>query len=204
LAVAVLAGRISPWDAAREWRAQIERCLASGLRPLFLNSHEHVHMLPPLFPVATALAREYGVEHIRFPTAERAARPSAGGVFRNAIMKALEAFDRLPPGVPAARFLGLQQSGKLDLGYFEETMPQLRAGEVYELMCHPGRLDRNEVTDPRLLGYHDWEGELATLTNPAVKELLQRHGVRLVGYRDLLIENGRLVARAKLSGENGQ
>ena len=108
-------------------------------------------------------------------------------------------FNRSPAGLPAARFLGLQQSGRLDLTYFEEIVPRLRPGEVYELMCHPGQLDRGEVDDPRLLGYHDWEGELATLTNPAVAELLQRHGVRLVGYRDLVVENGRLVTRPEPS-----
>jgi chitin disaccharide deacetylase len=195
LAVAVLTGRISPEDVAREWRAQIERCLACGLKPVFLNSHEHVHMLPPLFPIATALARECGVAHIRFPTAERAARASAGGVFRNAAMKTLGVFNRSPAGLPAARFLGLQPSGRLDLGYLEDTIPRLRAGEVYELMCHPGQLDRGEVDDPRLLGYHDWEGELALLTSPAAKDLLQRHGVRLVGYRHLEILENRLVIR---------
>jgi len=193
LAVAVLAGRVPRDDVAREWRAQIERCLACGLQPVFLNSHEHVHMLPPLFPIATALAREYGVAHIRFPTAERAARASAGGVFRNAVMKTLGVFNRSAAGLPAARFLGLQQSGRLDLTYFEEIIPRLQPGEVYELMCHPGHLDRGEVDDPRLLGYHDWEGELALLTSPAAKDLLQRSGVRLVGYRDLVVENSRLV-----------
>ena len=195
LAVAVLAGRIPRDDVAREWRAQIERCLACGLKPVFLNSHEHVHMLPPLFPIATALAREYGVAHIRFPTAERAARASAGGVFRNAVMRTLGVFNRSPAGLPAARFLGLQQSGRLDLTYFEETIPRLQPGEVYELMCHPGHLDRGEVDDPRLLGYHDWEGELALLTSPVAKALLRRHGVRLVGFRDLEILENRLVIR---------
>jgi hypothetical protein len=42
------------------------------------------------------------------------------------------------------------------------------------------------VSDPRLIDYHDWEGELAVLTNPDVKELLMRHGVRVIGYRDLV------------------
>lgn len=195
LAAAVLSGRIGRQEVEREWRTQIERCLACGLELRFVNSHEHVHMLPPLFPVATALARDYGVAHIRFPAAERAGGGSAGGMFRNTVMKTLRAFNRLPPGVPAARFLGLRQSGRLDLKYLEEAIPTLRAGEVYELMCHPGCLDVGEVRDARLLGYHDWEGELAALTDPAARELLQKHHVRLIGYRDLEIEDSHLVMR---------
>jgi chitin disaccharide deacetylase len=196
LAVAVLAGRISLDDVVREWQAQIERCLACGLKLAFLNSHEHVHMLPPLFPLVLALAREHGIAHVRFPAAERPVRASAGGMFRNAVMKALETVNRRARRQPAPRFLGLQLSGKLDLGYLEDTIPRLRAGEVYELMCHPGHLDRAEVDDPRLLGYHDWEGELAVLTSPAAKDLLQRDGVRLVGYRDLAVVEGRLALRS--------
>ena len=41
-------------------------------------------------------------------------------------------------------------------------------------MCHPGEFDAQEVTDTRLLRYHDWEGELRTLTSPAARELLRR------------------------------
>jgi hypothetical protein len=52
-------------------------------------------------------------------------------------------------------------------------------------MCHPGDFDPQEVSDPRLLRYHDWQGELRTLTSPALRELLDRSGVRLVGYRHL-------------------
>ena len=62
-------------------------------------------------------------------------------------------------------------------------------------MCHPGQFDAQEVSDPRLRRYHDWEGELRTLTSPAVRELLQRHGVRLIGYRHLVVSDDRLVAR---------
>ena len=74
-------------------------------------------------------------------------------------------------------------------------LSRLAAGEVYELMCHPGEFDAQEVTDTRLRRYHDWEGELSTLTSPAARELLQRHGIRLVGYRHLSVKDKRLVVQ---------
>ena len=89
----------------------------------------------------------------------------------------------------------METSGKLDVPYFERNIPQLCAGRVYELMCHPGQFDAQEVSDPRLRRYHDWEGELSTLTSSAVRELLQRHRVRLIGYRNVEARDGRLVAR---------
>ena len=68
VAMAIVSGAIGIDDVRLEWRAQIERCLEAGLRVSFLNSHEHLHMLPALFPVASALAGEYGIAHVRFPT----------------------------------------------------------------------------------------------------------------------------------------
>jgi predicted glycoside hydrolase/deacetylase ChbG (UPF0249 family) len=61
-------------------------------------------------------------------------------------------------------------------------------------MCHPGFRVDSEIDNPRLYGYHDWEGERETLSGPAARALLERHGVRLLGYRDLVRQNGRLTA----------
>jgi predicted glycoside hydrolase/deacetylase ChbG (UPF0249 family) len=194
VATAVLSGAIEVEDVRREWRAQIERCFESGLGVRFLNSHEHVHMLPPLFPVASALAAEYGIAHIRFPTAEFARGWSPGPLLRSVIVRTLEAINRRA-AAPAAEFLGMAPSGKLDLAYLERSVSRLCAGRVYELMCHPGQFDAREVGDRRLLRYHDWEGELQALTSPAAREMLESHGVRLVGYRQVEVRDGRLALR---------
>jgi len=195
LAKAILSGGIKIDAVKREWRAQIERCLEHGLKLRFLNSHEHMHMLPSLFPVVKALARDYDIRHIRFPTSRLAESMSPGSLFRSAVIKVLETINRGHLDSPAAHFLGMETSGRLDMEYLQETVPQLRAGRVYELMCHPGDFDPQEVSDPRLLRYHDWQGELRTLTSPALRELLDRTGVRLVGYRHLEVRDERLVAR---------
>jgi predicted glycoside hydrolase/deacetylase ChbG (UPF0249 family) len=191
-AAAILSGIIRPEDVRAEWRAQIDRCLEHALHVRFLNSHEHVHMLPSLFRVATALAQEYDIAHVRLPTA-RFAWTSTASMFRGAVIKTLKAVNHRRADRPAADFLGMEISGKLSLPYLEQTIPRLRAGRVYELMCHPGYFDAEEVTDRRLLRYHDWEGELRTLTSSAARELLDRHGVRLIGYRQVYVRDNRLV-----------
>ena len=53
-------GRVQAEEAASEWRAQIDHALAAGLQPGFLDSHEHIHMPPPLFVFASTLAARYG------------------------------------------------------------------------------------------------------------------------------------------------
>ena len=195
VAMAIVSRAIGIDDVRLEWRAQIERCLETGLRVRFLNSHEHVHMLPSLFPVASALAGEYGIAHVRFPTSRFAWGSSGGSFLRSAIVKALETINRHRVAIPTAHFLGMETSGKLDVSYLERNIPRLCAGRIYELMCHPGQFDAQEVSDPRLRRYHDWEGELRTLTSSAVRELLQRHRVRLIGYRHVEVRDDRLVVR---------
>jgi len=200
MAKAILSGAIKIDAVKREWRAQIERCLEHGLKLRFLNSHEHMHMLPSLFPVAKALARDYDIPHMRFPMSRLSGSSSAGSLFRGAVIKVLETINRRHMDTPTAHFLGLEASGKLNMRYLETMLPRLRPGRVYELMCHPGDFDPQEVTDRRLLRYHDWQGELRTLTSPALRELLARSAVRLVGYRHLEISDDRLVVQIERAG----
>ena len=76
MAIAILSGAVKSKHVSDEWRAQIERCLDNGLRVRFLNSHEHMHMLPSLFPVIMMLAKDYNIAHIRFPTSRLGAGSS--------------------------------------------------------------------------------------------------------------------------------
>ena len=57
----ILKGQISLKDVRGEWCAQIEAC--RGRKLMFLNSHEHIHMLPVLFGLTVELRRNIG-----FPT----------------------------------------------------------------------------------------------------------------------------------------
>ncbi len=202
LAACVLSGWITPADVRREWEAQVERCLELQLRPRFLNSHEHIHMLPLLFPVARELAASFGIGHLRVPTAHPSIRARPAAIVRDAIMKGLEWANGRGQGTPAPRFLGLGASGRLATEDLARDVQAMQAGEVYELMCHPGSFDAQEVSDPRLLAYHDWEGELATVTSPAARALLDERGVRLIGYRHLELCDGRLSARLEARSAN--
>ena len=110
-------------------------------------------------------------------------------------MKLLAMVNRRHIDIPVAHFLGMEQSGKLGLGYLQKELPCLQPGQVYELMCHPGHYEEQEVHDQRLLRYHDWKGEFDMLTNPAVRDMLHEHRIQLIGYRHLEIQAGQFVIR---------
>lgn len=188
MARAILGGRIGMALVRAEWRAQIETLLALGLRLRFLNSHEHLHMLPGLFGTARALAREYGIDALRLTRADWSPPLPPPALVRNLVLGPLAWLHARSAGPEPPRFIGLGGSGRLDAAYLERIFARLRPGRVYELMCHPGRLDRTQITDPRLLAYHAWEDELALLTGPDFRALCERHCIRLVNYRVLAAE----------------
>jgi predicted glycoside hydrolase/deacetylase ChbG (UPF0249 family) len=101
-------------------------------------------------------------------------------------MSGLALIGRIRGAFPAPSFLGMGQSGRLSEQYLSAVLASLQPARVYELMCHPGILDREEVPDQRLLAYHDWEQERQVLCSEALREELAANSVRLIGYRDLM------------------
>jgi len=96
----------------------------------------------------------------------------------------------------------MAESGRLGLADLQALLPGLQPGGIYELMCHPGFRVDAEIDNPRLFDYHDWEGELAALTSPEARTLLESHGIRLIRYRDIERRDGRLVARVPTDQTN--
>lgn len=169
-----------------EWRAQIERCLVAGLTVRFLNSHEHIHMLPPLFRLVIELSAGYGVPHIRLSTPEWPRRWSPGTLARDAALALFARLDRGALASPTLPLAGMGISGHLDLAGLDRIVRSLSPGTCTELMCHPGRPpEGDDGIEPATRAYHDWDGERRALCDPRFGELLDRHRVRLVRYRDL-------------------
>ena len=176
----LLAGKITLADVRAEWRAQIETCRSQKL--CFLNSHEHIHMLPILFPLTLELAKDYGIEYVRLTQAEWLAPFGLSALIRNTLMQTMQLINQRHLKVKQPLFLGLSRSGKLDYDYLTTMLPKLKPGQSYELMCHPGHFNPTEISDARLLAYHDWEGELALLQSPKVHDLYEKFGIRLSPY----------------------
>lgn len=184
LAASVLSRRISAETIIAEWRAQIQRCMDSGVRIAFLNSHEHVHLLPVLFRGALQLAREFDIDQVRVPRAEWGPSITSDSMIRNIAVSSL----RSVSGADSHRvptFVGLNMSGRLDAEYLSWRLARLDGGRVFELMCHPGWHDSEAAGKKKLRDYHDWELELESLTRPEFTELLEEHGIELVSYEDL-------------------
>lgn len=154
-------------------------------------------MLPPLFKLTGWLAEDLDIPHTRSVSPEWGESRTPGALVRSAVTQALVRINRRHSATATPALLGLGRSGRLTLSYVERCVGDLRAGRVYELMCHPGHYVPGEIVDSRVPSYHDWEGELSLLRSEAMRALLESRGVRLVGYRDLAHTPERLTAHSR-------
>lgn len=131
-----LCGKPLGAEAAIEWRAQIERAQHSGLNVSHLDSHKHVHLIPPLLEVAILLAREKQVSYLRLPLEFAALRrgPMGAALW----LLALRARRRLDlAGLEYAdRFVGIGVTGKMVKNHLQAALDGA-CHELIEIMVHP-------------------------------------------------------------------
>jgi chitin disaccharide deacetylase len=185
----LLLGRIRLKDVEREFRAQIEKCLNAGLEPTHLDSHQHVHALPPLFTMVQRLARAYGIRGMRIPRDSPRWRGNfrCDGFAQKYALSLLARADALAfPDQSIHKCHGA--AGIFDSGVLSEErllaiIDRIPEG-VTELVCHPGAGDAQSAA---LYGHwqYNWQTELAALTSSAVKARLQAKQIELIGYSAL-------------------
>lgn len=184
--------RISLRDIEHEFRAQIEKCLAAGLKLSHLDSHQHTHTFPPIFVLVVRLANQYSIPGIRIPRAV----PKLGDRFADRFVAKCvlclfaHADAALVPRhncITTRRFAGLFESGHLTEEAALRIIGKLKGGAT-ELACHPGRPDDS-------VKYASWnqrrQVELATLTSRRVKDTVTRLGIELIDYRQLCSDSAR-------------
>jgi chitin disaccharide deacetylase len=185
----LLLGRIRLKDVEREFRAQIEECINAGLTPTHLDSHQHVHALPPLFRMVLRLAREYGIYGMRIPRDSprwRGKFPCDGFAQKYALslLARGDAFAFRDPSVKTCHgAAGIFDSGVLSEERLLGIIDRLPEGTT-ELVCHPGA---GGAESAALYGHwrYNWGTELAALTSAAVKARLQARQIKLINYSTL-------------------
>ena len=201
----IVAGRIDLVHVEDEFRAQIEKVIEAGIQPSHLDSHESIHMYPALFNVVAVLAREFRLpvrlqdepmEVSAFASRQSYLRYLSSEAFiKNSVMKTLSRRYRVllrDWGIPTSdNFLSTFNCLRKDPENLERAL--IRALEdlqpgVTELMVHPGFSD--SLLESSLDGGHQAallrEEEVRILTDPKLRELLERHDIRLIDYRALM------------------
>jgi predicted glycoside hydrolase/deacetylase ChbG (UPF0249 family) len=79
---------------------------------------------------------------------------------------------------------GVVATGSLDLELFLAIIELIPDG-TWEFVCHPGYAD-SELASVRTRLRQSREEELKVLTSPAARQALDRRGIQLISYRDLV------------------
>jgi predicted glycoside hydrolase/deacetylase ChbG (UPF0249 family) len=203
---AVMIHKLWTWGAAgreieAEFRAQIRWMKDRGVVPTHADSHRHMHIYPAaVAPFRRALAAE-GISCARalrasvWPRGRLLDRESIGGPHEGPLVRRLSVqayrgalqwivFRKLDMPDGRVSFLSRDRHDLSVLGErWKAAIENLPAG-TFELACHPGLFERGFSEADAIRTQR--EEELRWLTNRDLCEAVDRSGVRLITYRDLL------------------
>jgi predicted glycoside hydrolase/deacetylase ChbG (UPF0249 family) len=196
LVMGLSSGKIRSKEIELELRAQIEKIIASGIKPTHFDTHKHTHAHPRVLSALARVAQEFGITRIRKPVEDLGdswqSTKDGRLSFLKQILGAGAARTILPRFRATSRkyglrypdhFLGLASTGHLGAAALRKLMDTLKDGQT-EIMLHPGMCDDElEATGSRLQMHR--QKEMEALIDPGVKQLAAEKGVRLISYREL-------------------
>lgn len=177
-------GAISLREVELEAQRQLERVRGAGLTVTHIDSHQHLHALPPLFDIVTALAREHHVPYVRLPRDAHLLPTRLDRWLGVRGLARMSAGDRrrVPAGVRVNdRTIGIMDAGRNDAGRLLRLLAKVEG--VTELVAHPGE-DDAAIASRYGWGYR-WDAEREALCDPRVREKIAAEGITLGGVRDL-------------------
>ena len=179
-------GRINWDEVEREIAAQIGRFQNTGLQLSHLDSHQHLHMFPPVFQIVSRLTRGMNNVWVRNPVGPWQKPPSVrmGRWIKRlglnlTCMSARGLHGSPLPQMPDGMY-GFEVSGRLTRSALEQILWNIPDG-LYELVCHPGEDDADTRTRYGHWSYR-WTEELEVLTAPETRVALQEHGIALTSF----------------------
>ncbi len=140
-----------------ELEAQVCRVREAGIPVTHLDSHRHIHLIPPIYKTTVALAEKYGIGRVRLIRENIADSIRFGGVegvFLNGgvvkylLLGSFSLFNRLHADRSGRRFYSILHTGGVTREALEKI---LGSGLSYEVMIHPGYPDMDaeaEIFDP--------------------------------------------------------
>lgn len=184
-----LLGEVDYTQVYRELDAQMEKIMAEGLNITHVDSHQHLHMLPKVWPIVQALMKKYGLHRLRVPRESyvfKALHANPVRVMaRNSLTflgeRAMRDVHRL--GFTTTNFFwGMVDGGNMNEENLTYILSRLPFG-VHEIMMHPGR-STNELAKTFSWGYH-WQDEFHALTSPRIRQLMDEKKIQKINFGDL-------------------
>ncbi len=189
-----LSGRLHADEIEAEATAQIRKLQSAGIQVSHIDTHKHTHMFPQVLHPLLRAAQACGVLAVRNPFGWMAFsgianRPQLwqrygqvkllnllAGKFRHAVADA--------GMLTTDGSVGVIATGALDDRLFHFILETLPEG-TWEFVTHPGYNDA-ELAGIRTRLRESRDLELGVLTSAATRTLLDRNGIQIISYPDLL------------------
>ena len=193
-AMRAVGGSLNPAEVETEVAAQIRKLQAGGIQPSHVDTHKHSHVFHQVLRPVLRAAKACGVRAIRNPFGRVAfsavlGRPKLwkrygelmllNPLARNFLRSVQGEGMRTPDGS-----VGIAATGALDERLFRQILETLPDG-TWEFVSHPGYNDA-DLGNVQTRLRQSRETELHLLTSPAIRETLERNGIELISYRDLV------------------
>ena len=180
--------RIKLKDIEREIRAQFKRFLNTGLEINHVNSHQHIHIIPPIFDIVVRICEELNLNtYIRIPYEplkfkgylfiKRPIRFMQWIVVTSLIFLLKFKKRRKIDQREHFAFRGFFDAGNLTLDSVKNILDTVK--EETEIVCHPGIVDRQMLYKYEKWRYR-WKDELAVLINRDLIKLLSERGIEVI------------------------
>jgi chitin disaccharide deacetylase len=196
--LAVIRGKVSEDDIAREALAQIQRLQRAGIDVTHLDTHKHTHILPRVARPLLYVAERAGIGAIRNPFeqpwSQRIARSNTMRHLQVGLMRRLQPrFEALPQlrestVLTTNGTVGISATGHLNATTLRAIMAALPDNGIWEIVCHPGYNDRDlDAVTTRLRGSRDLEREALlevfanNSPNPSAPELIHYGSIGTIG-----------------------
>jgi predicted glycoside hydrolase/deacetylase ChbG (UPF0249 family) len=176
----LVAGTFDLGQLEAELRAQIARVMEAGIAPTHLDGEKHLHLWPSVFDVVCRLASEARIPEVRVVREPFGPRPIPLGL---RLLSRLDARAAARAGLTVPDGTVGVTDHPADMAALARILRGARAPRV-EFVVHPGHVDAEfmelqRTTPNRLVASR--EEELAVLTDPEARRLVEAAGYSLVG-----------------------
>ncbi len=192
-AISCMRGKINPDEIEAETTAQIRILQSAGITVSHVDTHKHTHLFPQVLAPLLKAAKACGVHAIRNPVEpiplRRVARQPLLWKRWSQVRTLNRIAHRFRESVRDAGMitpdgtLGIVMTGMMDERLLEGTLDRIPDG-TWELVCHPG-YDDDDLARAGTRLRASRAQELAVLSAPAARELLEKHEIKLLSYNDI-------------------
>lgn len=195
----LISGIIRLSDIEREFEAQIDKVIRSGIQPTHIDSEKHLHSLPRVIDIVAKLASRKKIKCIRwineplnfnrkFSLNSFFNKQIYKSFFLNLLSKRCSNLIKKNNLLTTDKFIGIVKTGYMDESVYKEIFLKLGEGN-WEIMTHPGYIDNELEQLSKEIGSYFInkyrEAELKALLCPELKQLAKKMDIRLINFNDL-------------------